>query len=248
MKDKALIASSVAVLVITALLALSSPGLRAVADSAAVEKARAPAQETTCNSCSDCSSKLASGSWVTVTLTTDLLNVGGSCVAIILGESDVVFDCNGHTIDGDDQAIDPDQGIVMMHGANNTVMNCTVSDFSSGIYLWDTTNHTVINNTTSSNGAGIHLGFTSGADTRDNVSNDNYTGILFENADSNAINTTVSCDNSVTDVSLDADSTGNSGDNNTCDQPENWNDAGTTGCSRGCPVAFIYLPLVLKDY
>jgi parallel beta-helix repeat protein len=233
MKNKALTASSVAVLVIAALLA-SSPESQAVADSTTVQEITAPAQETTCNSCSDCSDKLASGSWVTVTLTTDLLNIGGSCVGIILGESNVVFDCDGHTIDGDDVAVDPERGIMMLHGDNNTVMNCTVSDFSSGIYLSDTTNHTVINNTTSSNGAGIHLSWSTNTDVRDNVSNDNYTGILFENADSNAINTTVSCDNSVSDVSLDANSTGNSGDNNTCDTTSNWNDIGTSGCTNLC--------------
>ena len=164
MKSKALILLAVAALLGIALFASRVPGSLAVASPfesekrAGTGKPYAPAQETTCNSCADCSDKLASGTYVTVTLTADLLDVGGSCVVILLGESNVVFDCGGHTIDGDDIAIDPEQGIAMLHGTNNKIINCTVSDFSSGIYLAGVTNHTVVNNTTTSNGVGIDLG------------------------------------------------------------------------------------------
>jgi len=254
MKSKALITLAVAGLLGIALFASRVPGSLAVASLFESEKRagagrpNAPAQETTCNSCADCSTKLASGTYVTVTLTRDLLNVGGSCVITILGESNVVFDCGGHTIDGDDIAIDPDEGIAMMHGTNNKIMNCTVSDFSSGIYLADATNHTVVNNTTTSNGAGIDLRVSDNNNIHTSTSNANYTGIKLADSDNNAINSNVVCDNIVLDFDLDASSTGSTGDSNTCDRPGSWHDEGTTGCSYGCDVQHIYLPIALKNY
>ncbi|MBN1874698.1 MAG: right-handed parallel beta-helix repeat-containing protein, partial [Anaerolineae bacterium] len=190
--------------------------------------------QATCNSCEDCSSKLASGMYVTVTLTSDLLNIGGSCIQIYDGESNVVFDCAGHTIDGDDMAIDSDHGISMMHGANNKIMNCKISDFISGIYLWDATHHTIVNNTTTSNGAGIRLGLSDNNTIHTNTSHGNSTtGVKLENSDNNTINSNVVCDNSALDFSIES-STGNTGDNNTCDTPDGWNDQGTTGCTSMC--------------
>jgi parallel beta-helix repeat protein len=191
-------------------------------------------QQTTCNSCSDCSDKLASGLYVTVTLSTDLTNVGGHCISLALGESDVVFDCAGHTVDGDDQAIDPDHGIAMLHGDNNTIMNCTVSDFSTGIYLADATNHTVIDNHVTSNGVGIRLSFAHNNDVRNNTVDENVTtGIDISSSNYNAIYTNVSCNNSNWDFYLDS-AIGNYGDENTCDVPDGWNDQGTTGCTYLC--------------
>ncbi|MBN1875336.1 MAG: right-handed parallel beta-helix repeat-containing protein [Anaerolineae bacterium] len=189
---------------------------------------------TTCTSCEDCNTKLASGNYDIVTLTNDITNYGGACISLILGESDVTFDCDGHTIDGDDIAIDPESGIAMLHGDNNTIQNCTVSDFSRGIYIADVTNHTLSNNTLTSNGVGIELSYATGSTLENNVANDNYTGIHLSNSSSNAINTNIVCNNSVTDLKIETTSTGNGGDNNTCDVPDGWNDAGTTGCTYMC--------------
>ena len=96
--------------------AVSSPPSK---DLDVLEKPLEPAQSTTCNSCSDCNDKLASGDYVTVTLTTNLTNIGGGCIALILGESDIVFDCDGHTIDGDDvhqHLRDGMRGVRDLHG------------------------------------------------------------------------------------------------------------------------------------
>ncbi|MCA9998456.1 MAG: right-handed parallel beta-helix repeat-containing protein, partial [Anaerolineales bacterium] len=192
---------------------------------------------TTCNSCADCNTKLASGLYDTVILSNDILNQGGSCIGLVYGESNLTFDCNGHTIDGDDIAIDPENGIGMFHGSNNTIQNCTVSDFSYGIYLWDVTNHTLSNNVLLSNGAGLALNYADTSTVNNNTSSDNYTGILIDNdSDLNSINTNVVCNNSSTDFSLvsGSGSNGNAGDNNTCNLPDGWNDSGTTGCTYLC--------------
>ncbi|MDY7078848.1 MAG: NosD domain-containing protein [Chloroflexota bacterium] len=238
MRHKALITLAVASLLVTVWFTqghghLTVAGPLEPQDSTGVGNVLTPAQET-CNSCADCSTKLASGSYVTVTLTMDLLNVGGGCVSVYLGESDVVFDCDGHTIDGTGPVVDSAGGIVMMHGSNNTIMNCTVSDFDYGIYLADATNHTVANNTTSSNGVGIRLGSSNSNDVHDNTSTDSFTGISLENSDSNTLNSNIVCNNSTTDFNVDATSNGNTGDNNTCDLPDGWDDTGTTGCTSIC--------------
>ena len=88
------------VLAVAALLAISwlaLPGTNALAGAGLPElhdragPEQAPAQ-VTCNSCADCTSKLASGSYITVTLSTDLLNLTGSCISLLLAESDVRAD------------------------------------------------------------------------------------------------------------------------------------------------------------
>jgi parallel beta-helix repeat protein len=253
MKSRALIPLAVIALLGIALFASRIPESLAVASlfesekHAGTGKPYAPAQ-TACNSCDGCSDKLASGTYVTVTLTTDLLDVGGTCVIIYLGESNVVFDCGGHTIDGDDFSIDPEQGIAMLYGTNNKIMNCTVSGFDFGIYLVGATDHAVVNNTAISNGVGINLSGSDSTSIHANTSNDNYTGIKLINSDNNAINSNIVCDNIVVDFDLDESGTGNTGDHNTCDQPGDWHDEGTAGCSWGCDVQHIYLPIALRDY
>jgi len=205
-----------------------------------------PVRTGYCRSCSECSSMLASGNYDIVKLVNNLEQVGGSCVSLILGESNVVFDCDGHFIDGDDIAIDPDHGVAMMHGTNNSIRNCTISDFSRGIYLWDTTDHTITDNTLTSNGAGLRLGYANSGNVDGNDIVENYTGIDISNSNNNTINGNRVCDNIVTDFNLSSGA-GNSGANNSCDSPGVWNDTGTTGCSHPCGGYWLYLPIVLQE-
>jgi len=82
----------------------------------------------TCNSCEDCTNKL-NGKYDTVILTKDLVNVKGSCITF--GANNVVFDGNGHKIDGDDVG-EFDSGIMMSSKSGNTIKNCVITDFESG--------------------------------------------------------------------------------------------------------------------
>ena len=191
------------------------------------------ATSTTCNSCEDCTEKLKSGEYDVVTLTTDITDHKGSCIGLIMGESNVVFDCGGHTIDGDDIAIDPEHGVTMMHGTGNTIKNCVISDFSNGIYLWDATDHEIIGNTVISNDEGIELGWSDSNTINGNTVNENYNGIILSNSNSNTINSNTVCKNTNSDF-LIGSGTGNTGDENACETPDGWNDAGTTGCTNAC--------------
>jgi parallel beta-helix repeat protein len=203
-------------------------------------------QVATCSSCGDCSTKLASGLYDRVVLTTDIVDWAGTCVSLLFGESDVIFDCAGHLIDGDDIAIDPDQGIAFFHGANNVIRNCRVSDFSSGIYLWDAANHVVEDSEAFSNGAGIDLGFTEATTLQGNETGTNVTGIHLGSSNSNTLVLNTACDNTYRDIWLES-GTGNSGLGNRCDVAVGWSDQGTTGCSIDCSTWRIYLPGVLKS-
>jgi parallel beta-helix repeat protein len=192
------------------------------------------AQTVTCDSCSDCTAKLASGSYEIVVLTTDIVDHGGSCISLLYGESDLVFDCDGHLIDGDDVAVDPDSGIAMYHGIRNTIRNCRVSGFTYGIELADVAGCAVSRSTASSNGVGIRL---AGSDLNELVNTnaiDNLTGARFESSSKgNTYSFGVACDNANSDMVVDA-GVGNTGEGNYCDVTDGWSDSGTTGCSFSC--------------
>lgn len=199
-----------------------------------------PPTETTCSSCSECETLLNSGSWDIVRLDTDLVNVGGTCVSIN-GATSVVFDCDGHLIDGDDIAIDPDYGIHIFGASFEvTVMNCTVSDFSSGIELWSASNCTVEDCVFVSNGIGISAAYLTGTSISSNISSDNFTGLyLRDSADNNFFDFLEACGNSVADIN-DQGASGNSGVCTRCDTPGDWNGSPSSGplCWYGCDHVF----------
>ncbi len=95
MRNKAVIILLVIAFLATALLVTHRSEL--LASARTVEDllplgSTAPPQSIACNSCADCQTKLASGSYITVTLTADIIDHAGSCIGLTLGESDVVFD------------------------------------------------------------------------------------------------------------------------------------------------------------
>jgi hypothetical protein len=84
-----------------------------------------------------------------------------------------------------------------------------------GIFIGGYRN-TIENNTSSGNARyGINIGRSDGS--CDNVIDEN-----------------TACDNGVTDIFVVDNVTGNSGDKNTCDSTENYDDDGTTGCTYDC--------------
>ena len=98
-----------------------------------------------CNSCADCTGKL-NGNYDEVYLNTSIRNHSGTCV--IFGASNVTFDCQRHTIDGDDQS-HPNRvyGIYLNGKSGNMIKNCVITDFSDGIRLLDhSSNNKIINN------------------------------------------------------------------------------------------------------
>jgi parallel beta-helix repeat protein len=190
------------------------------------------ASSITCNSCEDCSNKL-NGKYDMVILTRDLINVKGSCITF--GANNVVFNGNGHKIDGDDTG-EFESGITMSSKSGNTIKNCVITDFESGITLYGSSKNKIYNNEVSSNYYdGIWLSANSDLNNiHDNLieNNGNY-GIYFSsNSNGNTFSKNTVCSNP-TDI-RDVDK--NSGDENTCDTTSNWNDDGTKGCTYSCPI------------
>ena len=200
-------------------------------DNVAESNVDVTASSTTCNSCSDCTNKL-NGEYDTVKLTRDLINVKGSCITF--GANNVVFDGNGHKIDGDDTG-EFESGITMSSKSGNTIKNCVITDFESGITLYGSSKNKIYDNEVSSNYYdGIWISTNSDSNNiHDNLieNNGNY-GIYFSSdSNNNIFSKNVVCSNP-TDIH---DDDKNSGDENTCDTTSNWNDYGTTGCTYSCP-------------
>jgi len=212
-----------------------------------------PLGEPTCSSCYECRAKL-NGDYGVVKLTEDIVNHYGTCIEF--NTNNVEFDCQGHLIDGDDSGWD--QGIYMNGKSGNKVKNCVVTGFRDGIYLTDSSNNTLTNNTANSNedygirlwGSssntltgntansnnyyGIYLwGYSNYNTLTDNTANsNNHSGILVYGSH-NSLNSNHACYNTESDFYLLCCS-GNSGDENTCDNPDDWNDEGATGCTYAC--------------
>jgi parallel beta-helix repeat protein len=94
-----------------------------------------------------------------VYLDADISNQVGPCINNPANFTDKTFDCQGHTIDGNDaDEPHPDYGIFLTGKSGNTIKNCTVRDFGMGIVLWNSSNsNTLINNIVTSNKLGIDV-------------------------------------------------------------------------------------------
>jgi len=95
------------------------------------------------------------------TLTANILN-NESEICFTIGADDIIFDCDGYTIDGDDAASAEESYAFYMEtegGYDNiTIKNCIISDFSVGIYGSELTNSNFTNLTLNSNpGSGITI-------------------------------------------------------------------------------------------
>ena len=75
------------------------------------------------------------------------MNYPGTCFNILA--NDVIFDCQGFTIDGNDEF--PNKGISSSSRSNVTIQNCNVSDFWFGFSFGSVTNSTIENCSTYSN-------------------------------------------------------------------------------------------------
>jgi len=106
-------------------------------------------------------------------------------------------------------------------------------NFYMGAYLYSSVSNTFRNNTLSSNWKGIYLDESdyNTIDSNTLESNTNY-GIYIGNSDYNYIYYNRLCNNSMYDMYLDY-SSGNSGYENTCDEPDGWNDS-LSGCTYDC--------------
>jgi parallel beta-helix repeat protein len=125
-------------------------------------------------------------------LTQNLTNVVGTCITI--NASNVILDCQGYTIDGDDTGTD--YGVYNFQRSNVTVKNCVITDFSRGIFFYSSSNSNIINNTANSNAeVGIYHYSSSPSISNSNIinntANSNSQGIyLVYSGSNNIINNT----------------------------------------------------------
>jgi hypothetical protein len=144
---------------------------------------------------------------------------------------------------------DFDEGIRLEWGANNnTIINSTISSNDYGIYIiaFSNGNTIVDNNILDNNQAGVVIsdcesgGYCPGGNTNNtlqgNLIVNNSIGI-YSNGSTSIINSNVVCGNTNQDF-YSSDWQSSSGDNNTCDNADGWNDNGTTGCSKQCTIKY----------
>ncbi|MCD6477212.1 MAG: right-handed parallel beta-helix repeat-containing protein, partial [Candidatus Aenigmarchaeota archaeon] len=142
-----------------------------------------------CNSCDDCEAAIADNTYDLIKLTADISDYAGTCINNPANFNNKIFDCQGHTIDGDDSGVD--YGIYLFGKTNNTIGNCTITDFYRGIYLVSSSNNNLTNNTANSNDFGIYLRESSSNILTNNTANSNYYGIhLYTSSNNNLTNNT----------------------------------------------------------
>ena len=75
------------------------------------------------------------------TLSAELTGCAGN--GLVINASNVVLDCNGHSISGTGSST----AVNVTGGANNvTVINCTINNFTEGVYLDGGNNHSILHN------------------------------------------------------------------------------------------------------
>jgi parallel beta-helix repeat protein len=149
------------------------------------------------------------------------------------------------------------------YALNNSITNNTVNFNSEyGIYLSKSSQNDIINNTVNSNvgfGTGTGIGLFSNSNsniiTNNSVSSNSVHGIFLSGSVNNMLQDNTILDNTAGISSVNSDSTINSnfvcynamldfnsslwlssaGDDNTCNRPDGWDDAGTSGCTYACP-------------
>ena len=104
-----------------------------------------------CGNCGDCTDALNDNANCNskVKLNQNITDVVGTCINNPANFNNKIFDCQGHTIEGDGSGYD--QGIFLDSRQNNTIRNCIIRNFSYGIYLSSSSNNFLTNNTLTNN-------------------------------------------------------------------------------------------------
>ncbi len=144
-------------------------------------------------------------------------------------------------------------GIYLVGGSNtatnqnNEITNnlITKSYLWDGVYLYRATNNSISGNTiTKSNRHGVYLDtWTAGTNTLSGnlILSNTQNGIRLNGATLNQIDENIVCYNTLNDFQKVGTGSGTAtSDNNTCGNPDGWNDFGATGCTDVCGV-YVYL-------
>lgn len=170
-----------------------------------------PPCDIICYNSTDCTDALNNASVDYVCLNNSVSDIAGTFINDPVNFTDKTFDCQNYIIDGDDT--DTDNGIYLDGKYNNTIRNCTITDFKYGIRLYNSAdNNNLTNNTLNSNtAAGVLIDFSSINNILTNNtfnSNDVYGVFLFSSANNNILNSNIICSNDASDIFVSG-STGN---------------------------------------
>ncbi|MFZ2456471.1 MAG: right-handed parallel beta-helix repeat-containing protein [Candidatus Altiarchaeia archaeon] len=128
-----------------------------------------------CNSCADCTAKIASSApGDTITLSSDI-TASDSCINVS-GKSGFVFDCAGRAITGTGQY---GRGVQMGYGGNATIRNCLIRSFYYGVYVHDSENNTIKSNTAENNNVGIYCSNAPRSNAQANIITESVYGGIF---------------------------------------------------------------------
>lgn len=146
---------------------------------------------------------------------------------------DSIIDSNGY------------HGIFLFDASNNTILGNRVTANNYGIYVFaGSDNNEIMKNEIRDNlDTGVYIsncdpwgwcpnGNANTKIERNKITNNARYGI-FSNASTLTINLNTLCGNGIFDL-RSADWQTSSGDENTCDKPDGWDDFGTTGCTYAC--------------
>ncbi len=190
-----------------------------------------------CWGCAGCTSAINNNinCGAEVRLTLNLIDQPGTCIDDPSNFNNKIFDCQGHTIDGDN-SVDA-YGIYIYNKQNDVIRNCIITDFDYGIYLESSSNNNLTKNTVNNNNFyGIYIISSSNNNNlTKNIENNNVYGIYIDYpSNDNQVNLNRACNNFDTDIYNEVSNTGNTGDENQANTGYNWNDEGTTGFSYAC--------------
>jgi parallel beta-helix repeat protein len=141
----------------------------------------------------------------TYTLTADIID-SSATVCMNITANNVTLDCQGHTIDGTDTL--STFGIYVYRASatttNETIKNCTLTDWGYGIRLYFSSNNTITNSTANSNSYyGIVLSSSSNNTITSSTANSNsYYGILLSFSSNNQITNSTANSNSYDGIRL----------------------------------------------
>lgn len=147
------------------------------------------------------------------------------------------YHSDNNTITGNTVNNNPWGGILFISSNTNTLTGNTANNnLWYGIYFSLSCNNSLIQNTANNNsGDGICIYYFSDNNALiQNTANYNEDyGIHLSSSNTLTMNLNHACSNTVSDFYLSS-SSGNSGDDNTCDNPDGWSDEGTSGCTYSC--------------
>jgi len=156
------------------------------------------------------------------------INIGGNSQYVLVDNNDIINN-SGYWGWG-----------VAISSSRNNVTNNNINFNDVGVNIHNYRQYNIISNNTidNNNEIGIYL-FAGDDDTiNDNKvrGNGEYGIYIFNYSKDNTINRNIVCQNVISDFYVNGTPTGNSGNNNTCNTPDGWDDDGTTtGCTYHCP-------------